>query len=215
MGRPVSLPRGRSPGAQPCNRRVGERNLSQREAQLAEHLAKIDHDMRTLDHERRLVKRERETMSEVDARAREREEALHQREETIKQRLNEKLDKHLREARAEIDAIVADLRRQTALLAEQAIRGPAEGGLSTGKTGRVRADARAALDLVAQRARTDEESDAPPEVFTSGRGAAVGDRVSIGGLGIEGTVVLVHDREAEVDVKALGPDYRTARHQNP
>ena len=29
----------------------------------------------------------------------------------------------------------------------------------------------------------------------------VGDRVSIGSLGLEGTVVLVHDRDAEVDVR--------------
>src|SRR4029077_3742892 len=88
------------------------KNLSEREAQLAEHLAKVDSDLRALEHERRLVKREREAHGAADSRARSREEALRQREETFKQKLNEKLDERLREARAEIDAVVADLRKQ-------------------------------------------------------------------------------------------------------
>ena len=46
------------------------KNLSEREAQLAEHLAKVDTDLRALEHERRLVKREREALGEADARAR-------------------------------------------------------------------------------------------------------------------------------------------------
>ena len=90
------------------------KNLSAREAQLAEHLAKIDTDLRALEHERRLLKREREALGDADSRARVREDALRQREETFKLRLNEKLDERLRDARVEIDAIVADLRKQAA-----------------------------------------------------------------------------------------------------
>ena len=110
------------------------KNLSEREAQLAEHLAKVDTDLRALEHERRLVKREREALGEADSRARVREDALRQREETFKLRLNEKLDERLRDARAEIDAVVADLKKQAAALAEQAARNAAAAP-STGDTG--------------------------------------------------------------------------------
>jgi DNA mismatch repair protein MutS2 len=175
------------------------KNLSEREAQLAEHLAKVDTDIRALEHERRLVKREREALGEADSRARSREEALRQREETFKQRLNEKLDERLREARAEIDTVVSDLRKQAAAMADQAAR-DASVMPSTGDTGRLRGDARAAIDALVEKYRKDQ----PPPVVAEAppaRAAVVGDRVSIGGLGFEGTVVNVHDREAEVEVR--------------
>jgi DNA mismatch repair protein MutS2 len=174
------------------------KNLSQREAQLAEHLAKVDADLRALEHERRLVRREREALGEADSRARSREEALRQREETWKQKLNERLDERQREARVEIDAVVADLRKQAAAMAEQAARNP-EAAPSTGDTGRLRGDARAAIDALVDRFRKDE-APAPPPLVTPTRAAVVGDRVSIDSLGLEGTVVLVHDRDAEVEV---------------
>ena len=174
-------------------------NLSAREAQLAEHLAKVDADLRALEHERRLVKREREALGEADSRARSREDALRQREETFKQRLNERLDERLREARAEIDTVVADLRKQAAALAEQAARSHAVAP-STGDTGRLRGDARAAIDALVDKYRKDQPPPVLPDPAPT-RTAIVGDRVSIGGLGLEGTVVNVHDRDAEVEVR--------------
>ena len=175
------------------------KNLSEREAQLAEHLAKIDTDLRALEHERRLVKREREALGEADSRARVREEALRQREETFKLRLNEKLDERLRDARIEIDTIVADLKKQAAALAEQAARETAAVP-STGDTGRLRGDARAAVDALVDKYRH-EQAPAPPIEAPPTRTAVVGDRVVLGPLGLEGVVVNVHDREAEVEVR--------------
>ena len=174
------------------------KNLSVREAQLAEHLAKIDTDLRALEHERRLVKREREALGEADSRARVREDALRQREETFKLRLNEKLDERMRDARGEIDAIVADLRKQAAALAEQAARNTA--APSTGDTGRLRGDARAAVDALVDKYRN-EQTPAPSANPEPARTVAVGDRVVLGPLGLEGVVVNVHDREAEVEVR--------------
>ena len=165
-------------------------NLSEREARLAEHLAKVDADLRALEHERRLVKRERESLGEADARARSREEALHQREDTFKQKLNEKLDERLREARVEIDAVVADLRKHA-----NALQAP-----STGDTGRLRGDARAAIEGLVDKFRKNETA-AQPAPPANTRMAVVGDRVTISSLGLEGIVVLVHDRDAEVDVR--------------
>src|SRR5688500_14284375 len=178
---------------------TARKNLSQREAQLAEHLAKIDTDLRALEHERRLVKREREALGEADSRARVREDALRQREETFKLRLNEKLDERLRDARVEIDAIVADLKKQAAALAEQAAR-QRVALPSTGDTGRLRGDARAAVDALVDKYRKDHT---PPPVVDAApvRVVAVGDRVVLGPLGLEGVVVNVHDREAEVEVR--------------
>jgi DNA mismatch repair protein MutS2 len=176
------------------------KNLSEREAQLAEHLAKVDADLRALEHERRLVKREREALGEADSRARSREDALRQREETWKLKLNEKLDERLREAREEIDTVVADLRQQAAALAEQAARSPAAPMPSTGDTGRLRVDARTAIDALVEKFR-EGETPIPPPVSAPTRLAVVGDRVSIESLGLEGTVVLVHDRDAEVEVR--------------
>ena len=175
------------------------KNLSEREAQLAEHLAKVDSDLRALEHERRLVKRERETLGDADTRARLREESLRHREETFRLRLNEKLDERLRDARAEIDAIVADLKKQAAALAEQATRNIAPP--STGDVGRLRVDARTAVDTLVEKYRNDPVPAAPAEAAPPMRHVIVGDRVVLGSLGLEGVVVNVHDREAEVEVR--------------
>jgi DNA mismatch repair protein MutS2 len=175
------------------------KNLSEREAQLAEHLAKVDTDLRALEHERRLVRREREALGEADSRARVREDALRQREETFKLRLNEKLDERLRDARVEIDAIVADLKKQAAALAGQAARGAATVP-STGDTGRIRGDARAAVDALVEKYRHDR-TPTPAMDTAPARVVVVGDRVVLDPLGLEGVVVNVHDREAEVEVR--------------
>jgi hypothetical protein len=167
--------------------------LSQREAQLAEHLAKVDSDLRALEHERRLVKREREALGDADSRARVREESLRQREETFRLRLNERLDERLRDARAEIDAIVADLKKQAAALAEQASHAVASP--STGDVGRLRVDARTAVDTLVEKYRTDPVPAAPVAEAPPMRHVVVGDRVVLGSFGLEGVVVNVHDRE--------------------
>jgi DNA mismatch repair protein MutS2 len=198
-GRSLALEMAGRLGLNPAIVDSARRNLTDREAQLAEHLAKVDHDLRALEHERRLVKREREALGEADSRARSREEALRQREETFRQRLNEKLEERLREARAEIDAVVADLRRQAAALAVQVAR-QANAVPSTGDTGQLRGDARAAVDALVEKYRKEPEAPGVQEPAQT-RLATVGDRVSIGGLGLEGVVVSVHDREADVDVR--------------
>ncbi len=105
----------------------------------------------------------------------------------------------MREARTEIDAVVADLKKQAAALAEQAAKNAAASP-STGDTGRLRGDARAAIDALVDKYRKDEAPAAPVETAPS-RAVAVGDRVMLGPLGLEGVVVNVHDREAEVEVR--------------
>jgi DNA mismatch repair protein MutS2 len=175
------------------------RNMSEREAQIAEHLARIDDDVRRLDHERRLMVREQETLRESETRLRSREEALRQREDATRRRFNDELDRRVREARGEIDAIVAELKRRTEELAGRAAQ-PAAPIVSTGEAGMARADARAALDGAIARLKDAAELPAPTPT-ADGLVAAVGDRVAVGALNLEGRVLSVHGGEAEIDVR--------------
>ena len=72
--------------------------------------------------------------------------------------------------------------------------------MSTGDTGTVRGDARAAIDQVVTRLMepVNPPVERPP---TSGREPRVGDRVIVGGFGLEGVVTALHDGAAEVDVR--------------
>jgi DNA mismatch repair protein MutS2 len=174
---------------------AARQNLSAREAQLAEHLAKIDRDMRALEHEQRLFSRERQTLEASEARMRQREEALRHREETFRQRLNEELETKVRQARQEIDDVVAQLKTKTTAIAQD-VRQP----ISTGETGAVRSDARAAVDTVVKRFLEPEE-ELKPAAGPEQQAPAVGDRVVVGGLGLEGIVTGVHDGTADLDVR--------------
>jgi DNA mismatch repair protein MutS2 len=179
---------------------AAHRNLSAHEAQLAEHLARIDRDMRALEHHQRLAAAERETLEDAEGRMRQREEALRHREESFRRRLNEELDAQVRQARREIDEVIADLKARTATLAADA----ASHLISTGETGAARSDARAAVDQVVSRLlETPGSGDATRNVAKAAAVGtlSVGDRVVVGGLGVEGTVTAVHDGTAELDVR--------------
>ena len=69
-----------------------------------------------------------------------------QREEPFRKRLNEELETQLRQARREIDEVIADLQVQDG---RDRPATPRRGGGRTGETGAVRSDARAAVEAVA------------------------------------------------------------------
>jgi DNA mismatch repair protein MutS2 len=131
---------------------------------------------------------------------REREDALRQREETYRRRLSEELEAEVRQARRQIDDVIADLKTKTAALAHDAAR-PAP--VTTGDTGAMRAGARSAVDTIVKSltepASRDAEKEPVPQPM--GTAAAVGDRVMVGGLGLEAVVTGVHDGTAELDVR--------------
>jgi DNA mismatch repair protein MutS2 len=176
---------------------------STREAQLSEHLAKVERDLQSLEHERRLAARERASLEEAAAKMQTREQDLKNREETFRRRLDERIEDRLRDARREIDAVVAALKSRTDALATEAERrGPRL--VSTGDIGSVRVEARAALDAIGDRLRKPAEAARPAAVANPAvveRPPAIGDRVQVGALGLEGVVQALHDREAEVDVR--------------
>lgn len=191
-------------------------HLTEPEKQLAEHMARIDSDLRVLEQERQLLTRERAAVSDAEQRLRSREDAVREREEKVRRRLDAKLDDQLREARREIDAVVEGLKARAAALSEQAAVRLRSGerlraaGLSTGDTGASRADARAALDQIADRVKGSAAASTPSAVAHSRAPVEPGSRVIVGALGIEGVVIEVHGRHVEVDVR--GKRLRAALH---
>jgi DNA mismatch repair protein MutS2 len=159
----------------------------------------MEKELNTLDHERRLTAREREMLAETTARLHAREQELHRREDAFQQRLRERVDERLREARREIDDVIKELRQKTAALANAPRHVPAP---SSGETGALRTDARAALDAVEERIRT--AAPVPARAATIAEPAEppqVGDRVALGAFGVEGSIQSVHGDSAEVDVR--------------
>jgi DNA mismatch repair protein MutS2 len=179
---------------------VARAHRSERESQLAEHLAKIERDMQALDHERRLVGRERQMLQEASARMQARDHELREREETFKKRLDQRLDERMREARREIDAIVDSLKTRASSIAADAERRAAR-LVPTGDIGSARADARASLEAIGERLREPQEPPVTTSPADQRRPAAVGDRVAVGPLGLEGIVQSMHDGAADVDVR--------------
>jgi DNA mismatch repair protein MutS2 len=79
--------------------------------------------------------------------------------------------------------------------------------VSTGETGAARGDARAAVDEIAKRILAGEGAAAHPaapgghQPAAAASAVAVGDRVIVGGLGLEAIVTATHDGTAELDVR--------------
>jgi DNA mismatch repair protein MutS2 len=195
-GRSLALEIAARLGLSPAVVDAARQNLSERESQLAEHLAKIDRDMRALEHDQRLATRERETLEAAETRFRQREDALKQREDTFRRRLNEELESQVRQARREIDGVIADLKEKTTAIA----RDPDRQKVTTGDTGAVRSDARAAVDSVVKHIIEPVEEKPAPEP-EAGPAPAVGDRVVLAGLGLEAVVTALHDGTADLDVR--------------
>jgi len=160
---------------------------SERETQLAEHLAKIERDVQSLEHERRLAARDRDTLAETAAKLQAREAELRNREETFRRRLDERIEERLRDARREIDSVVDSLKVRTDSMAADAER-RAGRLIPTGETGAARADARAAVDAIAERLRTPADERLAPQTAPA-RPVTVSDRVLVGAFGVEGVVL--------------------------
>ena len=176
-------------------------NLSDREKQLAEHLARVDDDLRRLEADRRTVAKERAALVDTERALRSREDSVRERENTYRRRLDAKLDDQLREGRREIDTIIEGLKAKTAELTQQAARRTAA-TLNTGEAGSVRADARAAIERVVGRLKTEPGRTAAPAPTPESLGPIEpGMRVAFGALGLEGVVLEVHGKQAEIDMK--------------
>ena len=176
-------------------------NLSEREQQLAEHLARVDQELAKLEQDRRELSRQRAQAADADKQLRVREDGVREREQAYRRRLDAKLDDELREGRKEIDTIIESLKARAAEMSEQAAR-RAAASITTGEAGAARADARAAIDKVVGRLKkTGAPAVASAQPAAPAAPLEPGARVSVGALGLEGTVIDVHGSHAEVDVR--------------
>jgi DNA mismatch repair protein MutS2 len=170
---------------------------SSRESQLAAHLARVDAELAAIERERRGVEAEREAVSRERQDMLAREARLTEREAVVKRRLDDRLNDTLRDARAEVDRVVAQLKERAEALGRTAGAG-GRPRLSTGDLGALRADARRALDALATERRG---TDAPPIDEPLAEPPEVGDRVVLRGLGTDAVVRALSDRFVEVDVR--------------
>jgi DNA mismatch repair protein MutS2 len=193
-------------------------NLTEREKQLAEHLARVDNDLRALEHERKQAIAERLAVADAERRLQAREHSVREREDNFRKRLDAKLEDQLRAARKEIDTVIEGLKTRATELSQQAAVRLKSGekvraaGISTGDMGAARGAAREALDEIIQRLKggaAGEASEAgggsphasPPASSAPLAPPAPGDRVVVAGLGLEGVVIEVHGKHAEIDMR--------------
>jgi len=147
-------------------------------------------------------------VADAEQKLRAREAAVRDREETFRKRLDSRLEEQVRSARKEIDTVIEGLKARAAELSQQASVRLRSGdktrvaGISTGETGAVRADARAALDEVVSRLKVGAgvgQSQGPSQQAEGE--IEVGSRVTVGALGLEGVVVELHGKHAEIDMR--------------
>ena len=170
--------------------------LSDDQKRVAAHLARIDAQARALESDRTKLQRDRRAVDEASASLAARERDIKEREDRLAKRLNEKLEDRVRQARRDIDLVIAQLKDRSDALLEQAAVRVRTGGVSTGDTGAARAEARDAIERIVERLKEPAPASAAPPVPPS-----VGARVAIGGLGVEGTIVAIQGNQAEIDVR--------------
>ncbi len=176
---------------------------SDSEVRLSEQMAKLDRELQSLDHERRLTTQARTQAEAAERQLRAREEKLREREAQFSRKLEQRLTEQLRDARAEVDKVVAEVREQAAALEKQQRRSIAS--IPTGVTGELRSAARTALETIADRVREGSAPGAPEggsaeAALDKGGAAEVGDRVEVGALRLQGVLRAIAGRDAEVDV---------------
>lgn len=122
---------------------------SGRESQLAAHLDRVDKELAVLDAEKVKTQHERDALVAERLSLQQRESRLAEREAVLKRRMDDKLNERLRDARAEVDKVVADLKAKAQHVAGQAETRLRDGrGLSTGDIGELRAEARNSLGQI-------------------------------------------------------------------
>ena len=170
-------------------------NLTEEQKQLADHLARVDKELRAIEEQRRELSKQRAAVAESEKKLRGREESVREREETFRRRVDVKIDDQLREARREIDKVIEELKTRAPRL------------VNTGETGAVRSEARAAVDEIVGRVgqvgrvgEGDEATSLPaPPVLPAAIQPGV--RVTVAGVGLEGTVIDVRGNQVEIDVR--------------
>jgi DNA mismatch repair protein MutS2 len=172
-----------------------------RESVLAAHLARVDQELAAVEREKQRAQDDRHALAAERLALQARESRLAEREAVLKKRLDDKVTEKLREARAEVDAVVTRLKTKAATLAEQAERkgGTRGAGISTGDVGGIGAEARSALAAIGAAVEPREPAaedagalDAEPEI---------GQQVLVASFGTVGIVRGVSGGNADVEIR--------------
>ena len=182
-------------------------NLTEPEKQLAEHLARIDNDLRALEQERRSARagtrgHRRDRAEAAFARGRgprARRQGPPAARRQARRPAARRAQRDRRRHRGPEDAGRRAVRAGGGATEER--RAAPRGGLSTGDTGPLKADARAALDQIGHRVKGTEPAAARRRRRRRTGQIEVGSRVTVGALGLEGVVIELHGKHAEVDVR--------------
>jgi DNA mismatch repair protein MutS2 len=175
---------------------------SNRESHLAEHLARVDKEIAVLEQERLLLAQERRAVAEERQKLVARESHVTEREAVLRKRLDDRVNEKLREARAEIDSVVAQVKSKAEALTQQAAEKRGIGTLvvSTGELGQLRVEGRSALESIATITQPGESSAsgaAPPLKAAP----AAGDEVFVPAFSANGVVRNVSGKHAEVEIR--------------
>jgi DNA mismatch repair protein MutS2 len=172
---------------------------SGRESLLAAHLARVDRELAAIGEQQRALETEREALGRERERLLQREARLTEREAVLKRRLDDKLNDKLREARAEVDRVVGQLKQKAdALAARGGQQEPGRGqSLSTGDIGALRADARAALGTIGESLEHGGRSEPAPLTDPPDEG----DSVFVPALGANAIVRSVSGSRVEVEIR--------------
>jgi DNA mismatch repair protein MutS2 len=173
---------------------------SGRESQLAEHLARVDRELAALETERTRLAGDQQRLESERRMLVDCESKLTEREAVLKRRMDEKLNDRLREARQEVDKIVADLKGRAGSLVQRAER-RAQTPISTGEIGGLRANARTALETVAERLDAASGLIQHAERERLSTAPDIGQQVYVTTFSAEGVVRAVTGKHVEVDVR--------------
>lgn len=173
---------------------------SGRESQLAAHLDRVDKELAVLDQEKTATRKERELLMAERTSLNEREARLAEREAVLKRRMDDKLNEKLREARAEVDKVVADLKAKAQQVAGQAESRLRDGrSISTGDIGELRAEARSSLEAIGSSIEgapaPDPRDEAPSTIPANGA------TVFVTSFGVDGIVRGGSGKNVDVEIR--------------
>ena len=177
---------------------------SGRESQLAAHLDRVDKELAVLNAEKAVTLKERDALVAERLSLQQREARLAEREAVLKRRMDDKLNERLRDARAEVDKVVADLKAKAQQVAGQAETRLRDGrGLSTGDIGELRAEARSSLGQIEDAIGSAIEG-APPLDPRDEAPAAIpanGATVFVTSFGVDGIVRGGQGKNVDVEIR--------------
>lgn len=156
-------------------------------------ISKLERNRQKLEEEKRQAEVLRREIETLTRRARDREKQLEAEKAKAQAAAREEAMQIVRDARAESDALLADLRRMYA---------QAEGELQTLDLNRETAEARRRLNDMESAAAVSETAVDLPDAVVPSRPLAVGDHVLIDRMGVDGIVLTVPDRDGRIQVQA-------------